>query len=252
MKTSFVALLFLWALLGACKKNDSAKASDSPGSPMDRGPAPPILAGRAPAESRGLLTEDKINRFATYQRELVGATADATAMGAAAQRGAGNDPKKVEQGMAGDEHAPKVNAVNRMALEKSGLTEEEASKLGLILTPYYGRLFAMKYGLSRASQAQAGSDETKAAGKDPSATERAMEKMHSNQTARMELIRKDFAEHYGQEALTLVQKHEPDFFPIHDKTLSVALRSARRRPEATPGAPPGPTPAPRPAPSSRP
>jgi hypothetical protein len=61
----------------------------------------------------------------------------------------------------------------------------------------------------------------------------------------MDAIRKDFGERFGEDALTLVQKHEADFFPIHEKMLSTALRGMRRPSEA-----PMPAPAPSPSPSS--
>ena len=90
VKTSFVACMSLFVFLGACKQ-DAPASPTAPVSPTAARrapiPPPPMLPARAvgpaPAELTALLTEDKVAHFATYQKEMLAATADATGLGLA-------------------------------------------------------------------------------------------------------------------------------------------------------------------------
>lgn len=239
LKTSLVLLLSLCALVGACKKKQTAPRVTA--TPAAQPPIPPPpAAGPSLADAKLLLTDDKLTRFARFQSEMLAATAEATAMAVAAQQRPAGDPKKAGQAMGNDNRAEKVAAANKAALAKSGLTQDEANKLSRIVTPYYGRLFAMQSGLSRTVEMRAKAAE--AAGRE--ASDKAMDKLRAEQAARMDAIRKDFGERYGEDGLALVQKHEADFFPIHEQMLGAALRGMRRPPDG----PTTPTSAPPPAP----
>lgn len=241
LKTSLAVLLSLCALVGACKKKEAAPPVTGP-SATERPIPPPPAAGPSLAEAKLLLTEDKLTRFLRFQTELVAANAEATKLALAAQQAAGSAPKKVEQAMTADNRAERLAEANKAALAGSGLSQDEANRLSRILTPYYGRLFAMHSGLSRTVEMRARAAEAAARG----ASDKTMEKLQAEQAARMDAIRKDFGERYGTEGLALVQKHEADFFPIHEQMLGPALRGMRRPPDRATTPTSAPPPAPKP------
>jgi hypothetical protein len=82
-----------------------------------------------PTEAKALLTADKLARFATYQKTVSSPASDATGTGKGAKTGMGAAP-------AGDDHAARFAAARKTALDKSGLTQDEAAKLTQLLTPY--------------------------------------------------------------------------------------------------------------------
>jgi hypothetical protein len=237
VKTSFVACLSLFVLLGACKK-DAPASPTAPVSPTAarRAPIPPLPApparvvGPAPAELTALLTEDKLAHFAAYQKEMLAATADATGLGLAAYQKSGTDSKKFQNAVAADDRAAKVAAVSQAALEKCGLTQDEVSKLNHAVTPYYARLYAMQDALKKAGEVHARIEEAKAKGKEPSPVDTAMDKVYGEQSNRIETMRKDFAAKYGEDGLAVVKKHEPEFMVINEKMMAAAMGGMMRKP----------------------
>lgn len=250
LTTSLAVLLSLCALVGACKKTDPVKPTPAPVA-VQRPIPPPPAAGPSMADAKVVLTEDKLARFARFQTAMLAATAEANNLALTAPPRAGDDAKKVDLAPASASRAERIAAANKAALAKTGLTQDEANKLSRIVTPYYGRLFAMHSGLSRTAEMRAKA--AGATGRDPA--DKSTDKLQAQQAARMNAIRKDFGERFGEDALVLVQKHEADFFPIHEKMLSTALRGMRQPPAAPtptpscatpPAAPTAPAPAPKP------
>jgi len=237
VKTSFVACMSLFVFLGACKQ-DAPASPTAPVSPTAARrapiPPPPMLPARAvgpaPAELTALLTEDKVAHFATYQKEMLAATADATGLGLAAYQKGGTDSKKFQNAVAADDRAAKVAAVSKAALEKSGLTQDEVSKLSRAATPYYARLYDMQDALKKAGEVHARIEVAKAKGKEPSPVDTAMDKVYGEQSNRIETMRKDFAAKYGENALAVMKKHEPEFMAINEKMMANAMGAMMRKP----------------------
>jgi hypothetical protein len=182
------------------------------------------------SDAKALLTEDKLSRFATYQKEMLSVMGDASGMGMAAFQKGGTDPKKFQGAMAADERTAKVAAAGQAALEKSGLTREEAAKLGRIVMPYYMRNYAMQDGVKKAEEVRARIAEAKAHGREPSPVDTAMDKMYGEQLIRIEAARNDLAAQYGEDALVLIKKHGPEFLVISEKIMGAGMKGMMRKP----------------------
>ena len=213
--------LFLVPAFLGCKKAESPKASPPP--PAAKAPPPrPAVAtptrpgGPSAADMKSLLTEDKITRFATYQKEVSAVTTEAVGIGLSAYQKVGTDQKKMEKAVAGDDRTAKIAAASQAALRKSGLSQDEATKLSQVLLTYYSRLYAME-------RMFAGSGGAKATGNKPGPIEEAMAKVQKDEAVNAEAVRKEFGERYGEDALALVKKHEPEFFAITEKMMSAAM-----------------------------
>jgi hypothetical protein len=182
------------------------------------------------ADAKVLLTDDKLSRFATYQKAMLPFMGDATGMGMSAFQKGGTDQKKFQGAMAADERAAKVAAAGKAALEKSGLTQEEVSKLSRLVMSYYARNYAMQDAVKKAEEVRAKIADAKSHGKEPSPVDTAMEKMYGTQLTRLESGREDFAAQYGKDALALVKKHEPEFLVINEKIMGAAMNGMMRKP----------------------
>ncbi len=245
LRTLPVAFLSLLVLLGACKKREpanppTAAADVKPKRPIPPPPPPPLSA----EEAKQLLSEENVKRFMTYHREMVatriaagnpGATEAATTAPAAppASAGKGETAKPASRPLA--------------ALEKSGLTPAEAAKLGRLLMPYYARIAGMKIMMERSQQARGMSGEGAPRGASGSTDPAPAARPAFDHAARVEAIRKDFADRYGADALLLLQKHEPEFLTIQEQMTSAGMGPGgpRRGPLGPAG--PGPSfPPPRP------
>ena len=220
-KTAILACLPLVLLLGACKKREPARPrSGSPAvalPPVPPPPAPP--PGLGSPEVTELLTEDKLKRFLTYQKEAVAATLDATAPGTAALQKSGTEPRPPGDGAARDERAAKLAA----ALEKSGLRQDEVATLGRLLVPYYARIAGMQETVKRSEAARRRLEEAKRTGQEPNPVDQALEKTLDHQSRRVEAVRAEFASRYGEERVALLRKHEADFLPTHLRMMSAAM-----------------------------
>ena len=187
----------------------------------------PTVAGDGSGQA--VLTEDKISRFLTYQKEISAVTAEAVAVGVGAYQKGGADQKKFEKAMGQDDRTAKIAAASKAALEKSGLAQDDVTKLTRVLTPYYARVYALQMLLGGMGAGKAKAEGKKAGdGKSPTGLEAALDKMHDGQSAQLEKARKDFAEQYGQAALELVKKHEPEFLVINEKMMNAAMGGMRR------------------------
>jgi hypothetical protein len=172
---------------------------------------------------KNLLTEDKLSRFATYQKEMLPATGDAVGAGVAAYQKGGTDQKKFQGAMANDDRTARVAATAEAALKKSGLTQDEVSKLSRVVSAYYARTYALQDAVKKGGEVRAKIEAAKAKGKEPGPVDVAMDKAYGEQLTRIESVRNNFAARYGQDALALVKKHEPEFFTINEKMVGAAM-----------------------------
>jgi hypothetical protein len=233
---STTAWVFLLLCFTGCKKGEGPKPAAVP-------PSPASSAGRAPAfvskleaaqadadATKALLTEDKLSRFVTYQKEMLSVTGDAVGVGMQAYAKGGTDQKKFQGAMAADDRSAKIASATKAALEKSGLTQDEMMKLSRVATRYYAQVYAMQDAVGKVEELRKKIDEAKAKGKPPSPVDTAMEKAYSAQADRLEKIREAFAGLYGPQALALIRKHEPEFFAINKRMMDSAMGAMRRKP----------------------
>ncbi|HJX65681.1 MAG TPA: hypothetical protein VJ860_17210 [Polyangia bacterium] len=240
MKTqSKIACVFVLLCLAGCKKGEVAKPAAAPAPsvlgaarptmPMSR-PAMPAMSPGDVAEAKALLTDDKLSRFAVYQKEMLSVTSDTMGVGMRAFAKGGTDQKKFQGAMAADDRTAKIADASKSALEKSGLTQDEMAKLMRVAPRYYAHVYALQQAAGKVEGLRKKIDEAKASGKQPSVVDVAMEKAYSGQAAQLELVRKEFAMQYGPEALTLMQKHEPEFFTINEKMMGAAMGAMMKKP----------------------
>ena len=203
--TVFCLFLGSSILACTCERNESRKRVAAPPSPIrpmgmtpsrqmpQAPPAPARPALLSPSEAKKLLTEKKIAGFMTYRKEMSSVTGDAAGMGISAHQKAGTD---------------------QAALAKSGLTQEEVSKLNQVLGPYYARVYTMDRLFGRSGGATG--EESKGE-PPPGSMEAAKLKAREVQKEQLKAVRKEFADRYGAEVLELVRKHEADFVAISEK-----------------------------------
>ena len=235
MSHSKTACFVLLLCSVGCKKGEVPKpipVSAPPASPVARTPGSesrPKLAALSPDEAKTLLTDDKLSRFATYQKEMLSVTGDSVSVGMQALAKGGTDQKKFQGAMAADDRSAKIAATNQAALEKSGLTQDEATKLSRVATAYYARVYIFRDAASKVEELHKKIDDARANGKQPSPVDTAMEKAYSGQAAQLENLRKEFAAQYGPQALALMQKHEPEFLAINEKMMGAAMGAMMRK-----------------------
>ncbi len=230
-QTALLGCLFLLFSVGACRKREAAQPPTPP-SALARAPIPPPpppSPGLSSDEVKQLLTEDKLGRLLTYEKEMAAATA-------AASR---------------DEPAAKVEATSQAALAKSGLTQVEVTKLGRLVTPYYARIAGLQEAMRRLEAARLRVEEAKSAGREPSLADLAMEKALGDQSKRLETVRREFGTRYGEDRLALLEKHEADLLPVHLQVMSATQggMAMHRPPLPLPPSPAPPPPAAPPAPA---
>jgi hypothetical protein len=240
MKTqSKIACVFVLLCLAGCKKGQvptPAAAPAPPGMgaarptmPMSR-PAMPAMSPGDVAEVKALLTDDKLSRFAVYQKEMLSVTSDTMGVGMQAFAKGGTDQRKFQGAMAADNRTAKIADASKAALEKSGLTQDEMAKLMRVAPRYYAHVYALQQAAGKVEGLRKKIDEAKASGKQPSVVDVAMEKAYSGQASQLEVVRKEFAMQYGPEALALMQKHEPEFFTINEKMMGAAMGAMMKKP----------------------
>jgi hypothetical protein len=222
--------LFLCAGWGACKKHPPVKPAAPAISPRAQQPNPPTaqLPRLTPEEAKALLTEDKISRFATYQKERMRATLDVVRPAPAAPRKGQTAAPQPQGPLSADERRAKLAAARQAALTKSGLSEEELGKLNQLLRPYYARLFHMQLAIKRAEKTLAELEAAKAKGKGQSDHDHGLPNVKRAQANQVTAARKDFAARYGDEALKLVQKHESEFFTINERVFDSGIHHLMR------------------------
>jgi len=187
------------------------------------------MVALSPEDAKTLLTDDKLSRFATYQKEMLSVTGDTVGVGMQALEKGGTDQKKFQGAMAADDRSAKIAATNQAALEKSGLTQEEMAKLAHVASGYYARAYAFREAANKVDDLHKKIEEAKANGKQPSVVDMAMEKAYSGQAAQLERLHQEFAGQYGPQALALMQKHEPEFFAINEKMMGAAIGAMKKK-----------------------
>jgi hypothetical protein len=233
-KTACFFVLFCFA---GCKKGDEPKPAavpSPPAAPVARPPNPephrrPPVAALSPEDAKTLLTDDKLSRFATYQKEMLSVTGDTVGVGLQAYAKGGTDQKKFQGAMAADDRSAKIAAANQAALEKSGLTQEEMTKLTHVATRYYAHAYAFREAANKVDELHKKIEDAKASGKQPSVVDVAMEKAYTAQAAQLETVHKEFAAQYGAQTLALMQKHEPEFFAINEKMMGAAIGAMKKK-----------------------
>ena len=233
---SRIACAFVLLCLAGCKKGEVAKPAVLPASPVlgAAKPAAPLsMPAAAPADVaavKPLLTEDKLSRFAVYQREMLGVTGETMGVGMQAFAKGGTDQQKFQGAMEADSRTAKIADASKAALEKSGLTPDEMAKLSRVAMRYFAHAYALSEAAKKLDGYRKKIDEAKNNGKQPGVVDVAMEKAYSGQAAQLEVLRKEFATQYGPEALALMQKHEPEFFAINQKMMSAAMGAMMKKP----------------------
>ena len=233
---SKIACVFVLLCLAGCKKGEVAKPAALPAPPV-LGAAKPAAPLSPPAASpvdvaavKPLLTDDKLSRFAVYQREMLAVTSETMGVGMQAFAKGGTDQKKFQGAMAADNRTTKIADASKAALEKSGLTQDEMAKLMRVATRYYAHVYALQQAAGKVEGLRKKIDEAKTSGKQPSVVDVAMEKAYSGQAAQLEVVRKEFATQYGPEALAVMQKHEPEFLVINEKMMGAAMGAMMKKP----------------------
>lgn len=178
-------------------------------------PAAAALPSLDPTEAKALLTEDKLGRFAAYQKTISSLTGDGMGMGMQARTKTG-----MQGAASADDRSAKLAAARKSALDKSGLTQDEIGKLTQLLTPYYARVRAMErlFGKTAATKGEQ-SQPAPPAG----SMEAARLKAQDDQRAQLEAMRREFAMQYGAKALELVKKHEPELASLDHQTAGAAM-----------------------------
>jgi hypothetical protein len=235
MSHSKIVGFFLVLCSVGCKKGEEPKPIPvlaPPASPVARTPGSesrPKLVALSADEAKTLLTDDKLARFVTYQKEMLSVTGDTVGVGMQALAKGGTDQKKFQGAMAADDRSAKIAATNQAALDKSGLTQDEATKLSRVATGYYAHAYAVRQAAKKVDDLRKKIDEAKLSGKQPSVVDMAMEKAYSAQAGQLEMLHKEFAAQYGPDALALMQKHEPEFFAINEKMMGAAMGAMMRK-----------------------
>jgi len=140
---------------------------------------------------KDLLTDDKLTRYAIYQREMntvVGLT-----LGAAGQafQKSGGSQKGFEKELAQDERIKKIAETEASALSKSSLTRMEAMEVGKLVASYIpGRSM--------------GTEEMK------------------------KQARVDFEAKYGKAALEAMDKHEAELIKLQSEMLGAAFKGGKK------------------------
>jgi hypothetical protein len=220
-----ISVLLLSSSLVACKKSEGPVPPPAPAKPLAAEVAKPATGGSAEA----ILTEDKLSRFATYQKEMLAVTADSMNMAMQAFGKAGADQKKFEGAMVADKRVAHVAEVSKAALEKSGLSQSEIPALTRVTGEYYAKVFALQGAVSKLAEHRKKIEEAKAKGKAPGPLDTTMEAVYAGQVAALETVRKEFSTKYGADALALFQKHEPEFLAINEKMMAAAMGAMKKK-----------------------
>ncbi len=190
MKRLIIATFLLAALVLvniSCGRSSAPSSGANPAAGASQQTAQSAPAASAnPLDPKSLITDDKVNRYVIYQKE-VNTVADLV-MGLAGQayKNSGGSQKEFEQGLAKDERTKKVAEVEASALSKSGLNRTEAMEISKIVSSF-------------TAGATIGDDEMK-------------------KTARNE-----FSTKYGADALAIMEKHLPELSKLQDEMMQAAF-----------------------------
>lgn len=139
-----------------------------------------------PLDPKALITDEKIGRFITYQKEMNSVVDLAMNAGVEAIKNSNGSQKDLEKTLAKDDRTQKIADTQASALSKSGLTQMEASSISQVLTPYIAGFTI-------------GDEEMK---------NKSREEMQSK---------------YGSEAVAVFEKRLPELSKLQDEMLKKAL-----------------------------
>jgi len=151
-----------------------------------------VAVPEAPALApKDLLTDDKLTRYATYQREMNTVADLATASAGQAFTKSGGNQRGFEKELSKDERIQKIAATETSALAKSGLTRMEAMAVAKLVSAYIpGRTMG---------------------------------------TAEMKKqARTDFESKYGQTAAEVMDKHEAELTKLQSEMLSAVMKGGKK------------------------
>jgi len=191
MKTT-AGLLSLALLLTGCQKAE-APAGETP-KPAAEAQAAVAQAPAVPADPndpKALLTDEMLGKYAVYQTTVLPVMADTLAMGASALKSSSGDTKDFEKQVAADPRFQRVNAAQKEASAKSGLTAQTAAAIGKLVSEYV-------------SERSMGTAEEKAK------------------------VRADFEQKYGAPAAEAMDRHEAELTKLQEETLKAALGPAKK------------------------
>lgn len=191
MKTT-AALLFLALLLSGCRKTE-APAGETPKEAAEA-KATVAEAQAVPTDQndpKALLTDEMLGKLVVYQTTVMPVMADTLAMGGRALQGSGGDQNEFEKQVAADPRFQRVNAAQKEASAKSGLSAQTAAAIGKLVSEYV-------------SERSMGTAEEKAK------------------------VRADFEQRYGKPAAEAMDRHEAELTRLQEETLEAALGPAKK------------------------
>jgi len=202
-----VRTLAVLCLFG-CNESPLTKGEPKPAS-ASGAPAPVTAAPGAPLQ----LTDDKLTRFAVYQREMLPVMGQAMNAAGSAFAKSGSDARKFGDEMAGGEQGRNIAKVSEAALAKSGLTQAEVSELSRLTSEYYGQAMVtaeMKKALASPSEAEE------------------MKDFYRKQLEEFEVYKRDYAQKHGAATLALLEKHSDEFVALTHEMLNAMVTRPKK------------------------
>jgi hypothetical protein len=220
MKKRFSSVLVVLFAIG-CGDKGAAPAGPSTTSPASTGAAADNKTKMAAS-----ITEEKLAAFAVYQREMIpmmGLTMN-VAMGALKIGKSRSDKEDVA---AKDEQAKALKAAQEAACKKAGILMSDIPGLTFITAEYYAKRGAAITLQEDIDETRKKIADAKAAGKEPSPVDTAMEERYAEMLEEHPDIRKEYEAKYGKDLVDLLAKHEAEFIEINDLRVRAALKPAK-------------------------
>lgn len=174
------------------------------------------------------LNDELLDKFAIYRQEMLSSTKLAMDIATRGFQAGGGDSKKMEQAVARDERLKAMNEANDKALKKSGLTMVQVAELTGITTEYYARKGAISKAGEQRDKYQKNIEKAKAAGKQPSPVDVSMAEVFAKQVNEFDAYKKEFASKYGENVVTLLEKHAPAYLELQQKQMEAVMGSFKK------------------------
>jgi hypothetical protein len=166
--------------------------------------APPAPgAAPAPPAAKTLVTAEKIKAFIIYQREI--SQAGGLVAGTFGRAATGGRPG------GGDPGVRALAARGQAALAKSGLTQQEATALSGILTPYFSKRVRARAARAALAGSKPGAGHT----------------LYQQRLAEGDQARAAFAAAHGRAALAAADSHEQEYAAIMEAAVDALLKPRR-------------------------
>ncbi len=163
-------------------------------------------------------------KYAVYSREMLPATTKAMGVATDVMAKAGTDKDKLEAAAKKDERVQEIGKLSEAALAKSGLTMADIPQLTTLTSEYYGR--AMVAADAREALAKEEKLATKKKGKKAKAAPSVMQQVYGKQLDEFEAFKKEYATKHGEETVTILSKHEPEFLAINREMLQAVFKKS--------------------------